>query len=148
MKEERKMVKHYTNGEITIVWKSELCTHVAYCFTELPEVFDPSERPWINAKGASTQKIIEQVNRCPTGALTFFYNDETKNVKPETTDEDKGIVRVEVMENGPAVIKGKSILVGKNGREIKCDGMLSLCRCGKSKNLPQCDGSHFTNKFE
>ncbi|MEI6851879.1 MAG: (4Fe-4S)-binding protein [Bacteroidota bacterium] len=147
MKEEKKFVKHYTNGEITIVWNSDQCTHVAYCFTELPEVFDPSERPWINAKGASTQRIIEQVNRCPTGALTFFYNDAEKNEKPEV-NEDKPSVRVEIMENGPAVIKGKAVLVGKNGREKNCDGMLALCRCGKSKNQPQCDGSHFTNKFE
>jgi uncharacterized Fe-S cluster protein YjdI len=148
MKEEKKFEKHYTNGEITIVWNSDLCTHVAYCFTELPEVFDPSERPWINAKGASTQRIIEQVNRCPTGALTFFYNDEAKNEIPATTDNDKGSVRVEIMENGPVVIKGKSILVGKNGKETKYDSMLALCRCGKSKNQPQCDGSHFANKFE
>jgi len=147
MKEEKQMVKHYTNGEITIVWKSELCTHVAYCFTELPEVFDPSERPWINAKGASTQRMIEQVNRCPTGALTFFYNDESKNVKPEDVS-DKSTVRVEVMENGPMVIKGKSILVDKNGKEKQYDGMLALCRCSKSKTPPLCDGSHFTNKFE
>jgi uncharacterized Fe-S cluster protein YjdI len=148
MKEEKKFVKHYTNGEITIVWNSDLCTHVAYCFTELPEVFDPSERPWINAKGASTQRIIEQVNRCPTGALTFFYNDEAKAEKPVTNDENKGSVRVEIMENGPVVIKGKSVLVDKNGKEKKYDDMLALCRCGKSKNQPSCDGSHFTNKFE
>ncbi len=147
MKEEKKFVKHYTNGEITIVWNSDLCTHVAYCFTELPEVFDPSERPWINAKGAGTQRIIEQVNRCPTGALTFFYNDAEKN---ETSSDhpDKGTVRVSVMENGPVVIKGKSVLVGKNGKETTYDSMLALCRCGKSKNQPSCDGSHFTNKFE
>ena len=148
MKEtEKKFVKHYTNGEITIVWRSDACTHVAYCFTELPEVFDPSERPWINAKGASTQRIIEQVNRCPTGALTFFYNDAEKN-QAIADEADKGAVRVSVMENGPVVIKGKSILVGKGGKETKYDSMMALCRCGKSKNQPQCDGSHFANKFE
>jgi uncharacterized Fe-S cluster protein YjdI len=148
MKEEKKFVKHYTNGEITVVWRSDACTHVAYCFTELPEVFDPSERPWINAKGASTQRIIEQVNRCPTGALTFFYNDEAKNIKPADSDENKDSVRVEIMDNGPVVIKGKSVLVGKDKKEKKYDSMLALCRCGKSRNQPQCDGSHFTNRFE
>jgi len=147
MKEEKKFIKHYTNDEVTIVWKSDLCTHVAYCFTELPEVFDPSERPWINAKGASTQRIIEQVNRCPTGALTYFYNDKTRNEKP-AAEEEKGSVRVEIMENGPVVIKGKSVLVGRDKKEKKYDSMLAICRCGKSKNQPQCDGSHFTNKFE
>jgi uncharacterized Fe-S cluster protein YjdI len=147
MKEERNHTKKYSNGEITIVWKSELCTHVAYCFTELPEVFDPSERPWINAKGASTQKIIDQVNRCPTGALTFYYNDAEKNEKTDA-DENEGAVRVTVMENGPAVIKGKSVFIDRDGNEKKYDNMLALCRCSKSKNKPFCDGSHFDNKFE
>lgn len=147
MDKEKKFVKHYSNGEITIVWNSDLCTHVSYCFTELPEVFDPSERPWIKADGATTKRIIEQVNRCPTGALTFFYNDAEKN-EPALPLEEKGAVRINIMENGPVVIKGKSVLKHKNGKEKVFDDMLALCRCGKSKNQPYCDGSHFTNKFE
>ena len=147
MSEEKKQEKHYTNGEVTIVWKSDLCTHVAYCFTELPEVFDPSERPWINAKGASTKRIIEQVKRCPTGALSYFYNDAAKNETPPVST-DKDSVMVEARENGPLVIKGKSVLIDKNGKEKKFESMMALCRCSKSKNQPYCDGSHFTNKFE
>jgi uncharacterized Fe-S cluster protein YjdI len=147
MSEERKIVKQYTNGEITVVWKPDLCTHVAYCFTELPEVFDPSERPWINAKGASTEKIIKQVNRCPTGALSYFYNDPEKNEKL-LGKTDKDIVKVEVPQNGPVVIKGKSILVDKDGKEKIFEKTLSLCRCGKSKNKPMCDDSHLRHKFE
>jgi uncharacterized Fe-S cluster protein YjdI len=147
MSEERKIVKQYTNGEITVVWKPDLCTHVAYCFTELPEVFDPSERPWINAKGASTEKIIKQVNRCPTGALSYFYNDAEKNEKL-LGKTDKDIVKVEITKNGPVVIKGKTLLVDNDGKERIFEKTLSLCRCGKSKNKPLCDDSHLTNKFE
>lgn len=147
MKDEKIFEKHYSNGEITIVWKSDLCTHVAYCFTELPEVFDPSERPWINAKGSSTEKIIEQIHRCPTGALTFFYNNEDKNQEVKKIEEKKGVV-VEIMHNGPAVIKGKSVLITKDGKEKNFDERFAICRCGKTKNQPFCDGSHLSNKFE
>jgi uncharacterized Fe-S cluster protein YjdI len=147
MKEEKKTEKHYSNGEITIVWKPALCTHISYCFTELPDVFDPSERPWINAKGASTQKIIEQVKRCPTGALSFFYNDPEKNKTPDDP-EVKGAVTVEITENGPFVVKGKGTLINKKGEKIKFEDTISLCRCGKSKNKPLCDSSHLVNKFE
>ena len=31
---------------------------------------------WINPHGASSEKIIEQVKKCPSGALSFFYNNE------------------------------------------------------------------------
>ncbi len=150
MENDRKIVKHYSNGEITIVWQPDLCTHIAYCFTELPEVFDPTERPWINAMGASTQKIIDQVNRCPTDALTFFYNDASKNNLPDETMEqnDYDSVRIEIIENGPALIKGHTIIVDKNGVEKTCDKTIVLCRCGHSNNKPYCDGMHSKNKFE
>lgn len=65
----------YSNGEVTIVWKPELCIHSGNCVRGLPEVFKPREKPWINATGASTEKIIDQVGKCPSGALSFMMND-------------------------------------------------------------------------
>jgi putative redox protein len=67
---------NYANDEITVVWKPELCQHSTRCWTQLPEVFDYKKRHWINPDGASSEKIIEQVNKCPSGALSFFYNKE------------------------------------------------------------------------
>ena len=43
--------KEYTNGEITIVWKPDLCTHSCICVNTLPKVYKPSERPWIQKEG-------------------------------------------------------------------------------------------------
>ncbi|MBP9883695.1 MAG: (4Fe-4S)-binding protein [Chitinophagales bacterium] len=71
---ERKITRKYSNGEVTIVWKPDVCIHSAICFKGLPEVFDPRVRPWINAEGASTQQIIDQVKKCPSGALTYEIN--------------------------------------------------------------------------
>ena len=110
-------------------------------------MFDPSERPWINAKGATTNRIIEQVHRCPTGALTYFYNDEEKKEGTEPVSE-KPEIRIEIMKNGPAIIKGKSITIAKDGKEKTYKSMVSMCRCGKSNNKPLCDGSHFGDNFE
>lgn len=63
--------KEYSNGEITVVWKQELCTHSANCARGLHAVFNPKARPWINMQGASTQQIREQVAKCPSGALSL-----------------------------------------------------------------------------
>ena len=65
----------YTNGEVTVVWKPDTCIHSAICWKNLHEVFNPSERPWINMQGASTERIIEQVQKCPSGALSYFMNE-------------------------------------------------------------------------
>ena len=70
--------KEYTNGDVTIVWKLELCKHSATCVKGLPGVFNTSSRPWIKAEGASTEAIIEQVKKCPSGALTTYLNVDKK----------------------------------------------------------------------
>ena len=72
----KEITKKYTNGEVTIVWKPNICIHSAVCFNGLPLVFDPRVKPWIEPTGASTEEIISQVKKCPSGALTFFMNDE------------------------------------------------------------------------
>lgn len=68
------ITKNYTNGEVTIVWKPNMCAHSGICFKGLGEVFDPRKRPWITPKGSTTEKIIEQVKKCPSGALGYNMN--------------------------------------------------------------------------
>ena len=88
----KRIRKKYSNGEVTIVWDPGLCTIATYCFTGLPEVFAPQKRPWINPYGATTQKIIDQVNKCPSGALSYYMNDKRKEEpeeKTENTPEDE-----------------------------------------------------------
>lgn len=68
------ITKKYTNGEVTILWQPALCVHSAKCFLGLPLVFDPTQRPWVNPQGAETQKMINQVKQCPSGALSYYLN--------------------------------------------------------------------------
>ncbi len=71
--------KKYSNGEITIVWKPGTCIHSTICWkgvTGLSSVFNPVEKPWIKPQGAPTDEIIEQIKKCPSGALSFYYKSE------------------------------------------------------------------------
>jgi uncharacterized Fe-S cluster protein YjdI len=68
------VTKKYTNGEVTIVWKPSMCKHSAICFHGLGAVFHPQELPWITPEHASTAEIIEQVKKCPSGALNYVMN--------------------------------------------------------------------------
>jgi uncharacterized Fe-S cluster protein YjdI len=72
------ITKKYTNGEVTIVWKPTMCIHSKICWTAttgLTEVFNPAERPWIKPEASTSEKIIAQVQKCPSGALSFFMNE-------------------------------------------------------------------------
>jgi uncharacterized Fe-S cluster protein YjdI len=66
--------KHYTNGQITVVWQPGLCIHSEECASGLPQVFNPSQRPWVNVTAATTEQIVAQVGRCPSGALSCVWN--------------------------------------------------------------------------
>lgn len=68
----------YTNGEITIVWKPGLCRHSGKCVRGLPQVFRPQERPWVTIQAADSKALARQVSLCPSGALSYFWNDPLK----------------------------------------------------------------------
>jgi CDGSH-type Zn-finger protein/uncharacterized Fe-S cluster protein YjdI len=140
-----KINKKYTNGEITVVWQPHLCVHATICFTELPKVFIPYERPWIKMNGASTDEIINIVEQCPTDALTFYWN---KDKKEDKKDEKEKGAEISIVKNGPFVVKGSFKIKDIDGNEIVCGKSAALCRCGHTKNRPFCDGTHTDINFK
>jgi uncharacterized Fe-S cluster protein YjdI len=134
----------YTNNEVTVVWKPKACIHSTLCWKGLIEVFNPKERPWIKMDGATTEKIIEQVRQCPSGALSYYLNAEA--IANESADkivaESAQIMKVEVSPNGPYLIKTECQIVHSDGREEIKNETVALYRCGGSNNKPYCDGTH------
>lgn len=138
------ITKKYTNGEVTVVWKPETCIHSKLCWTQLQDVFNPRERPWIKMEGATTDRIIEQVKKCPSGALSFYMNNEVNetNVKVEAESI------VETVTNGPLLVYGNIVVKDGKGNETHKNKVTAFCRCGQSANKPYCDGSHIKAGFE
>jgi len=66
--------KTYTNGEVSIVWQAGKCSHSGNCVRGLPNVFRPKEKPWIDITAAESDALAAQVDRCPSGALSWFRN--------------------------------------------------------------------------
>ncbi len=64
--------KHYSKDGVTVVWKPDVCRHSEKCWRGLPAVFDYNAKPWINMEGAEVARILEQVNNCPSGALSIL----------------------------------------------------------------------------
>jgi putative redox protein len=70
----------YTNDDITVVWKPELCKHSGRCVMQLPKVFNLKTKPWVTITGADSETIKNQVNNCPTGALSWIPNEDPSNL--------------------------------------------------------------------
>lgn len=71
------MDKHkYTNGDITVLWEPKKCIHAGICVKKLPQVYDPKAKPWIKAENASSEELKEQIEHCPSGALSYQFNNQ------------------------------------------------------------------------
>jgi uncharacterized Fe-S cluster protein YjdI len=140
----------YHNNDITVVWKPDVCIHSTLCWKGLIEVFNPKARPWVKMDGATTERIIEQVRKCPSGALSYYLNeDQTKETGPgKVVAESAQILKIQVTPNGPYIIKTECLIVHSDGKEETKTGSVALCRCGSSANKPYCDGSHRKTGFE
>lgn len=148
--------RQYTNNEITVFWKPAQCIHATTCFRELIEVFNPGKRPWVNINAAPSNRIIEVVKKCPTQALEWKYNKDMseeelkgnvykgEELTPETivSEETSKASKVTIMKDGPIVVEGEFKVIDANGSELRSMIMTSFCRCGSSKNMPYCDGTH------
>ena len=152
--------RRYKNEDITVYWKPSACVHASYCYRELIEVFDPSRRPWVDMNGSTTERIIEVVNLCPTEALAWKWNDESKNesvgsdqlnhikfrrpelINCEEPDSKEQPVSVKIMADGPVVLKGNFTLLYSGVKKEIHESIISICRCGVSDHMPFCDGQH------
>lgn len=47
------------------------CIHARECVTDLPDVFDPDKRPWIDSDNTDVNELADVIMECPTGALQF-----------------------------------------------------------------------------
>jgi uncharacterized Fe-S cluster protein YjdI len=136
--------KEYSNGEITIVWQPALCIHCGDCAQGLPKVFQPRERPWIKIDQATTAELKGQVDKCPSDALSYYMNNKETNMENSETAH----LNVDVIANGPLLVRGTICIKHKDGTEEIKENKCSLCRCGASSNKPFCDGSHKTISFD
>ncbi len=136
----------YSNKDITIIWKPEVCIHSKICWQGLREVFDPARRPWILPEGASTEKIKAQVDKCPSGALSYIAHTPDETASSAMVSPNAQII--ECMPNGPLLVKGAVTIKKSDGTEETKTGTVALCRCGQSNNKPYCDGGHLNAGFQ
>ena len=104
------------------------CRHYAECVRGLPQVFDPTRRPWIRADLADADTVAEVVRRCPTGALHYRLLAEEPEAPTRPT-----IITPE--PRGPLLVRGDLVLDTPEGPLPETRA--ALCACGRTKNQPR-----------
>lgn len=65
-------IHEYTkNKDLIILWEPIKCQHAAVCVKMLPDVYHPKDKPWITPEVATAEELKKQIDKCPTGALSY-----------------------------------------------------------------------------
>jgi len=131
-----KKAREYASDGISVSYDVRRCIHAAECVHNLPGVFDPDRRPWIDPSRGDPDEIARVVSLCPTGALSFRRLDGG----PSEAIPDNN--RVQVAADGPLYVRGALELRQAGQDTGRADTRMALCRCGASRNRPFCDDSH------
>jgi uncharacterized Fe-S cluster protein YjdI/CDGSH-type Zn-finger protein len=139
---ERGPARVFRGEKIEVIWEPRLCIHTRNCLRNLPEAFEMGRRPWVDPDAAQPDAVAAAVETCPTGALHYRRTDGG----PEEQADDE--LRVTPARNGPLLLRGRVRIQDREGRLLREDTRVALCRCGASQNKPFCDNSHLTIGFK
>ena len=71
-------MQEYKSDKLVVHYDPKICIHAGNCVRELPAVFDIAKEPWITVHGAPTEEVVNQVKRCPSGALSYEILEKDK----------------------------------------------------------------------
>ena len=134
------ITEDYPGKDITIVYNEGVCSHFGACVNNLPHVFFDTE-PWIDPDAESAERIIEIIEKCPSGALSYKIDGK----RYQELDQK---LAISISKNGPLHVVGGISFKDDMNSKPECKEHYTLCRCGGSKNKPFCDGTHLENGFK
>ncbi|MEP0521956.1 MAG: CDGSH iron-sulfur domain-containing protein [Hyphomicrobiales bacterium] len=126
--------------EVTVSYTPVLCSHAGECSRLARNVFNPTEKPWIQPENGKIDEILSVMAACPSGALRVSVGEQT------TSHLTQGDVEIEIEPHGPYWVKNVPLDAEFNGVGAS-RAKYVLCRCGLSKNKPFCDGTHYDEKW-
>ncbi|HEY3208788.1 MAG TPA: CDGSH iron-sulfur domain-containing protein [Actinomycetota bacterium] len=129
----------YGDGSVVLSDDPTLCARAAFCETGLSDAWALAEETEDPERRAM---LIRMVGRCPSGRLAYHLPPDPDMVEEELPQE------IGVVDDGPLWVRGGVPIEAADGFEYEVRNRVALCRCGKSKNKPFCDGSHVRTKFK
>ncbi len=124
----------YKGQDVTVSFNPLLCSHAAECGRLASNIFNPSQKPWIQPDNGTIEDVEEVVAACPSGALALGEDAPRTHLYASRA-------QIEIQKDGPYWVLGID-----PPTELKAEGACRdkyvLCRCGKSGNKPFCDGTH------
>jgi len=96
---------------------------------------------------ANRKEAIRQACCCPSGRLVAVEKETGKDIEKNFKRSISLIEYEDEKSSGPLWAKGKIPIESSSGKIYEKRNRCTLCRCGKSKNKPFCDGTHLEINF-
>lgn len=120
-------------GDFCLMDQEDLCAIVRYC--------DPDGSCWnLIQKADTVDKALIETCSCASGRLTVVK--DGKLIEPALEKEIECIDDRPRNHLGPLWVKGGIPVETEDGVKYEVRNRVTLCRCGRSKNKPFCDGEH------
>jgi CDGSH-type Zn-finger protein/uncharacterized Fe-S cluster protein YjdI len=127
---ERRPLKVWEGKKLRTVFNANACMHARYC----APLNDLRERE-LGGDAAAADEIARIVMTCPSGALVYEAKEDVAAPSPGERPD------VDIMEGGEVRIQ-VPFEINAELQENQPTDRATLCRCGRSKNKPWCDGRH------
>lgn len=125
----------YESTGVVVRDDRSICEKAGFCGNALTSVWDMVAGPASDDSVVRTQ-MLDMIEHCPSGALTFRLTAEGNDVEPEFATE------IGVVADGPYFVTGAIPVERADGAPFEARRRMTLCRCGQSSNKPLCDGTH------
>ena len=127
-----------TGPELELTDYHGLCVHARFCMRAggIWNLTKQSNFP------EARETAIEEAANCPSGRLVIQDLQNGETLEPVL---EKSIVVIEYPakgEHGPLWVRGGIPVLSEKGKPYTIRNRVTLCRCGRSRNMPFCDGSH------
>jgi len=129
--------RRFTGAGITMTDDSVFCMHAGFCGNKVEKVWDMVKRTDDTRVRFALMQMIE---RCPSGKLG--YEVDGVPIEPDLPQA------ISATADGPLWVTGGIAVTMSDGRTLEVRNRVTLCRCGKSKIKPLCDGSHVEAGFK
>ncbi len=121
-----------------------LCAFARFCDPggKIWSLLERTDRPEIR------ELVVREATHCPSGRLVLYEKATGRAIEPDLPPSI-GLVEDPVLGvSGPLWVRGGVRIESADGTAYERRNRVTLCRCGASTNLPFCNGSHASVRFQ
>ena len=129
---------------LTLTDDISLCSGAGFCHGKEGEAWN-----LIKSKDEKLNQLgIQQCFNCPSGRLVVWNKKTKKPLEPDFKPHISILYEPWKKVGSSIWVKGNIPIKSSEGKTYETRNRVTLCRCGRSANMPFCDSTHRSENFK